>query len=92
LRERIGQLSGDGHWAALARGAMRDDLSGLQRTLTAEVMARGTGDPREMLAAWQQDNAGPIERAGHVLAEMRNLQAPDLSMLSVALRELRNLA
>jgi glutamate dehydrogenase len=92
LRERIGQLSGDGHWATLARGAMRDDLSGQQRTLTAEVMGRGDGAPDEMLATWQRENAGAIERAGHLLAEMRNVQAPDLSMLSVALRELRNLA
>jgi glutamate dehydrogenase len=94
LRERIGQLSGDGHWATLARGAMRDDVSGLQRTLTADVMARadGAGAPDEMLAAWQRDNAGAIERAGHLLTELRNVPTPDLSMLSVALRELRNLA
>ncbi|MGB8437413.1 MAG: NAD-glutamate dehydrogenase [Burkholderiales bacterium] len=92
LRERIGQLSGDGHWATLARGALRDDLSGLQRTLTAEVTARGDGAPEDLLAAWQRDNAGAIERTGHLLAELRNVQAPDMPMLSVALRELRNLA
>jgi glutamate dehydrogenase len=94
LRERIGQLAGDGHWATLARGALRDDLSGVQRALTAEVMARADGNeaPEAMLAAWQRDNAGAIERAGHLLAELRNAPAPDLSMLSVALRELRNLA
>jgi len=94
LRERIGQLSGDGHWATLARGAMRDDLSGVQRTLTADVMAHADGSdgPQEMLAAWQVANAGAIERAGRLLAELRNVQSPDLSMLSVALRELRDLA
>ncbi len=93
LRERIGQLPGDGHWATLARGAMRDDLASLQRTLTADVMARadGAGVPEDMLAAWQRENAGPIDRAGHLLAELRNAPTLDLSMLSVALRELRNL-
>jgi glutamate dehydrogenase len=94
LRERIGQLPGDGHWATLARGTMRDDLSGVQRALTADVMARADGieAPQEMLAAWQGDNASAIERAGHLLAELRNAQTLDLSMLSVALRELRHLA
>jgi len=94
LRERIGQLAGDGHWVTLARNAMRDDLSGVQRSLTAEVMARADGaeTPDEMLAAWQRDHAPVIERAGHLFAELRNVPSPDLPMLSVALRELRNLA
>jgi glutamate dehydrogenase len=94
LRERIGQLSGDGHWQALARAAMRDDLSNLQRVLTAEVIAGadGAAAPEDMIAAWQRENAGPIERAGQLLAEVGNAQSVDLPMLSVALRELRNLA
>ncbi len=94
LRDRIGQLPGDGHWPTLARGAMRDDLSGVQRALTADVIARadGAASPEEMLATWQRDKAGALERAGHLLAEMRNVQAHDLPMLSVVLRELRNLA
>jgi glutamate dehydrogenase len=94
LRERIAQLSGDGHWQALARAAMRDDLSNLQRVLTAEVIARaaGSASPDDMIATWQRENVGPIERAGQLLAEVGNAQAVDLPMLSVALRELRNLA
>jgi len=94
LRDRIGQLPGDGHWPTLARGAMRDDLSAVQRALTADVMARadGAASPEEMLAAWQRDKAGALERAGHLLTEMRNVQTHDLPMLSVVLRELRNLA
>jgi glutamate dehydrogenase len=94
LRERIGLLPADGHWPALARGAMRDDLGGLQRTLTAEVMARvdGAGEPGALIAAWRRDKGAQLERAYHLLAEMKSGPAPDLSMLSVALRELRNLA
>jgi glutamate dehydrogenase len=94
LRERIGLLPADGHWPALARGAMRDDLGGLQRALTAEVMTRGdrAGDPGALIAAWRRDKGVQLERAYHLLAEMKSGPAPDLSMLSVALRELRNLA
>ena len=66
----------------------------VQRALTADVIARadGAASPEEMLATWQRDKAGALERAGHLLTEMRNVQAHDLPMLSVVLRELRNLA
>jgi len=98
LRERIGQLPGEGHWPALARGALRDDVAGLQRALTAEVMARGGGgeggadEPAALIATWQRDRGAALERASHLLAELKGGPAPDLPMLSVALRELRNLA
>jgi glutamate dehydrogenase len=92
LRERIGQLPGDGHWPTLARAAMRDELGGLQRTLTAEVMAHAENEPVALIAAWRRDKGAALERANHLLAEIKSGPAPDLSMLSVALRELRNLA
>ncbi|MCL4802109.1 MAG: NAD-glutamate dehydrogenase [Burkholderiales bacterium] len=98
LRERIGKLPGEGHWPTLARSAMRDDLGGLQRTLTAEVMARagteggGDGSPAELIAAWRRDKGATVERANHLMAELKSGPAPDIAMLSVALRELRNLA
>jgi glutamate dehydrogenase len=93
LRGRIGQLASDGHWQSLAKSAMRDDLTGLQRTLTSEVLAQANADatPGELIALWQSANAIELERAQHMLGELRNNPAPDLAMLSVALRELRNL-
>ena len=93
LREKIGALPGESYWQTLARGAMRDDLSGLQRTLAANVLAGGDGaDGTRLVAAWQERNGSAMERATRLLGEMRASPAPDLSMLSVALRELRNLA
>jgi glutamate dehydrogenase len=93
-RERIGALPADDHWQMLARAAMEDDLSGLQRTLTGKVFAGGAESalPRVLMAAWQEDNRRAIERAARVLTELRGVEAPDAAMLSVALRELRNLA
>ena len=93
LRETIVALPGDAHWQMLAKGAMHDDLSGLQRTITAEVIAGG-GDiaaPAGLIAAWQDRNGRGIERAKQLLGELRNAAPIDASMLSVALRELRNL-
>jgi glutamate dehydrogenase len=45
-----------------------------------------------MLAAWEAANAVPLERAQRVQAELADAPGADLAMLSVALRELRNLA
>jgi glutamate dehydrogenase len=94
LREMIVALPGQDHWEMLAKGAMLDDLSGLQRTITGEVIVGG-GDitaPSGLIAAWQDRNRRGIERAAQLLGELRAATAIDAAMLSVALRELRNLA
>ncbi len=93
LREMIVALPGQAHWQMLAKGAMLDDLSGLQRTITGEVIVGG-GDiaaPGGLIAAWQDRNRRGIERAAQLLGELRNAAPIDAAMLSVALRELRNL-
>jgi glutamate dehydrogenase len=94
LRERIGLLATDGHWQTLSKQAMRDDLATLQRTLTGQVLARGaaTDAPAGLIASWQREKAASLERAMRLLGELRAVPAPDQAMLSVALRELRNLA
>jgi len=93
LREKIGALPGESYWQTLAKVAMRDDLSGLQRTLAANVLAGGEGgDAAQLVAGWQERNRAALERATKLLGELRASPAPDLSMLSVALRELRILA
>jgi glutamate dehydrogenase len=93
LRERIARLPGEAHWQMLAKGAMHDDLSGLQRTIAGEALTGGgelaTRD--QLLVAWQERNRRAIERVQQLLAELRAAPAADAAMLSVALRELRNL-
>ena len=41
LREKIAELPADQHWQMLAKGAMLDDLSGLQRSIASEVVTGG---------------------------------------------------
>jgi glutamate dehydrogenase len=92
LRDRIAALPGDQHWQMLARGAMQDDLSGLQRTIAADVMGGADAATAALLiGAWQDRNRRSIERAVQLLGELRMAAQPDAAMLSVALRELRNL-
>ena len=94
LRAQISALPGDQHWQGLARGALLDDLTSLQRIITGEAL-NGYGlssTPRELVSLWQAQNQRPIERAKQLLAELKNTPSTDVSMLSVVLRELRHLA
>ena len=92
LRQQIEALTADSYWQSLARGALGDDLFGLQRSITHEVLSGGEGGATQMLAAWEANNALGLERAQRLLTELGDAKAADLAMLSVALRELRNLA
>jgi len=92
LREKVAALPADKHWQLLAKSAMQDDLSGLQRAFTGTVVAGAdAASPRKLVAAWQDANRRALERTERLLAELRAVPAPDAEMLSVAMRELRNL-
>jgi len=93
LREKITALPGDQHWRMLAKDAMLDDLSGLQRTISGAVLGGGPAGASACarVAAWQQTNRRALERAAQLLAELRAVPSPDTAMLSVCLRELRAL-
>jgi glutamate dehydrogenase len=97
LREQINALPADQHWQAMARNAMLDELTGLQRTITGEAingfdLNLAPDAPDSLIGEWQARNQRAIERTQRLLAELRSAPAMDVSMISVALRELRNLA
>ena len=56
------------------------------------MISHGQGSADQMLAGWEQRNQTALERAQRMLAELADAKGVDLAMLSVALRELRNLA
>ena len=93
LRSVIGRLPADSHWDTLAKAALRDDLSAMLRALAANALRAEPAvmDPGSLMAAWKERNAVLYTRFSQVLADLRAAEAPDLAMLSVALRELRNL-
>jgi glutamate dehydrogenase len=92
LRARIAELPAESHWQTLAKAALRDDLAGMQRQLTADVLRGAAGDPRAALAAWEEANRPLLERFRQVHADLRAHKTLDLAMASVAMRELRNIA
>jgi glutamate dehydrogenase len=94
LREKIAALPGDAHWQTLAKGAMQDDLAGLQRTISMGALANGAdlASSGKLVTAWEGRNQRSIHRVGQLVGELRSASLVDAAMLSVALRELRNLA
>jgi len=92
LRQQIDALPADSYWQSLAKVALGDDLAGLQRAIAQGVFSAADGDPTQLMAAWEARNTAGLERAQRLLAELGETKGADLAMLSVALRELRNLA
>jgi glutamate dehydrogenase len=91
LRQQIELLPADNHWQSLAKVALADDLADLQRSIALDAVSRQSGPAADRLAAWEARNPAAFARAKRLVAELADAASPDLAMLSVALRELRNL-
>jgi glutamate dehydrogenase len=94
LREHIEALPRDNRWRTLARSALRDDLYSQQVALTAEILRGVPGEELsalERINAWVESKPVQVERTLQVLADINSSGSFDLSTLSVALREIRNL-
>ena len=95
LRDRvIEDLPRDDRWHALARNALRDDAYSEHRAITAAVLAETEpgDDPDVAFDRWVSGHGGAVERASAILDQLRDHGVYDFSTLSVALRELRELA
>jgi glutamate dehydrogenase len=91
LRQQIELLPAESHWQALAKIALSDDLADLHRSIALDAVKSGDGSAADKLAGWEKRNPMAFARARRLVSELGELTAPDLAMLSVALRELRNL-
>ncbi|GMV45974.1 MAG: NAD-glutamate dehydrogenase [Pseudomonadota bacterium] len=92
LRAQIDGLASDSYWQGRAKAALGDDLAALHRALAEQVLAGGAKGGEELVAHWEAAHAAPLERARRLLADLAEARQADLAMLSVAMRELRNLA
>jgi glutamate dehydrogenase len=91
LRQQIEQLPADNHWHNLAKIALADDLADLQRSIAQDAVSGHSGAAGDKLAAWEARNPAAFARAKRLVSELADAATADLAMLSVALRELRNL-
>ena len=94
LRKQIRALPADSHWQTLAKAGLIDDLSNLQRELATLVLkvSPQVKERDAIIREWEGHNKSTLGRARQVVADLQSAGNLDLSMLSVALRELKSLA
>ncbi len=93
LYEQVEQLSVDGRWQALARGALRDELGAQARTLVAQILADGGKKPVEQkVEAWLKRDDSSLRFTLAMFADLHSQKALDYPTLSVAVRRLAQVA
>ena len=85
-RHEVNRLPTDTLWQTQARGSARDDVYSIASQITLGLLSR-----KETLETWRQRHESAIRRL-HQLLTMVGTQSADLAPVSVALRELRQLA
>jgi glutamate dehydrogenase len=85
LWDAVGALPRNDRWQTQARSALRDDLMNALANLADDALyVGGAGE-------WITANERIVARAMAMFTEIRRADAYDLTTLSVALRQLRNL-
>ncbi|MCX6520988.1 MAG: NAD-glutamate dehydrogenase [Actinobacteria bacterium] len=88
LWDAVGALPRSNRWQTQARSALRDDLLAALADLTDDAV--GTGGLGSV-EAWKAANERVLGRAAAMFTEIRRAESYDVTTLSVALRQLRNL-
>jgi glutamate dehydrogenase len=93
LRDRVLELPRADVWQTLARAALRDELYNTHRALTAAVLEASSIsiDGAAAIEAWLEASGATAQRYLGILTHIRAAHGNDLTMLSVAVRELANL-
>ncbi|MEX1105329.1 MAG: NAD-glutamate dehydrogenase domain-containing protein, partial [Ilumatobacteraceae bacterium] len=86
LWDAIGSLPRSNRWQTQARSALRDDLLAVLADLTDDALGLGSVD------RWRVANDRVIVRTATMFTELRRVDVHDVTTLTVALRQLRNLA
>jgi glutamate dehydrogenase len=92
IKEQIESLAADGHWQAVARGTLRDNLYELQRKITGAVLACKGRDAGARVGEWIARHGAPVDSLKRVVVDLRTGSPPDFATLSVALQAVRRLA
>jgi glutamate dehydrogenase len=83
------------HWQSLARESLRDDLEWQQRQLTQNMLGSIACDAlniQEKANEWLAQQDVLTARWKHMITELNNHNDGDISMLSIAIRELSDLS
>ena len=102
IREQVEMLGVEGHWQAVARTTLRDNVYNLQRALSLQVIAESkrspkdakrlsTATPAEVLESWTTRHRAAVDYLRQTVSDMRALPAMDFATLSVALQAVRRM-
>ncbi len=88
LRDTARRLPAQTAWQKAAAATLIEDFYAVQADF-AEQILRGAEAAADPLAAWTETHAAALVPADAVAADLRTADAPDLAMLVVAARQLR---
>jgi glutamate dehydrogenase len=93
IREQIESLGVEGHWQAVARTTLRDNIYNLQRVLCTQVLNESRQRaPEQALQAWIARHQKSVDYLRQTVNDMRSLPEMDFATLSVALQAVRRMA
>ena len=92
IKQQIESLAAEGHWQAVARGSLRDNLYALQAKITLAVLKCKGRDAAARVDQWLARHSAPVDALKRVVVDLRTGSAPDFATLSVALQAVRRLA
>lgn len=93
MRAAADSIEAETHWQKLARAAVIDDLYGHQRELTRTVLSSGKkgSSGAALVDKWVEDHQRGCARCDELINELRAAGQIDLSMITVANRQIRAL-
>jgi glutamate dehydrogenase len=91
IKDQIETLPAEGHWQAVARGTLSDNLYELQRKITGAVLSCNGKVSGARVDHWLQDHSAAVESLKRIVVDLRTGAAPDFATLSVALQAVRRL-
>ena len=91
IRDQIEGLPAEGHWQAVARSTLSDNLYELQRKIAAAVLSSRGATPAGRVDRWLEGQSTAALSLKRIVADLRTGAAPDFATLSVALQAVRRL-
>jgi len=92
IKEQIEGLAADGHWQAVARGTLRDNLYALQSKITLAALKCRGKDSAARVEHWLSRHSAPVDSLKRLVVDLRTGSPPDFATLSVALQAVRRLS
>ncbi len=90
FRDQISSDMREGHWNAMARLRLRDELDTLQKSLTVAIMLayQNETDTNRMIDHWCEKHPRPVGRWNEMLQLLHSTDNIDYTMFFIALGEL----